>query len=155
MVPDAWDWYYGVLMANTSALQEAFDWVRDELERLHGRAFLKTQVRLRTGGKRSFNAVSVDGTIVATVMNSSGLTSGGKKPVGKIRGAVAELYFLSLVDAPKRVLIITDPDFCAIVTNELAGAVANGLEIQNIALPDSLKVRVSAVTGAASAEMGR
>jgi hypothetical protein len=142
-------------MANTSALQEAFRWVRGELGQLHGVAFEKREVRLRTGASRSFNAVAEDGSIIATVTNSSGLTSGGKKPVGKIRGAIAELYFLSLADAPKRLLIATDPDFFAILRNELAGALADGLQISQLALPVGLAASVHEVTAAASTEMGR
>jgi len=53
---------------------------------------------LRTGGERTFNAVVDDGSIVATVMNSSGLTSRGKKPIGEIRGTSAEFSYLSFVE---------------------------------------------------------
>ncbi|TCN39305.1 hypothetical protein EV644_107275 [Kribbella orskensis] len=142
-------------MANTSALQEAFHWVRGELTRIHGQSFDKREVRLRTGASHSFNAVAADGSFVATVTNSTGLTSGGKRPVGKIRGAIAELYFLSLVDASARVLIATDPNFFAILQAELAGALVEGVQISHLALPADLVTRVSEVTAAASTEMGR
>src|SRR5689334_14604838 len=98
-------------MANTTALQEAFEWVRGQLSAEYGQEFAKRLVPLRTGGSHTFNAVAHNRSVVATVMNSSGATSGGKKPVGKIRGGLAELYYLSLVDAPVRLLILTDKEF--------------------------------------------
>ncbi len=141
-------------MANTSALQEAIQWVRGELGRRHERSFDKREVQLRTGARRSFNAVSADGRFVCTVMNSSGLTSGGKKPVGKIRGAIAEVYYLSLADAPDRLLIATDPDFFAMLQRELDGALVDGVGLLHLPLPAALAAKVSDVTAAASSEMG-
>ena len=140
-------------MANTSALQEAIHWVRGELGRIHTQSFDKREVRLRTGANRSFNAVSADGRLVATVMNSSGLTSGGKKPVGKIRGAIAEVYFLSLVDATHRLLVATDSSFFAILEQELDGALVEGVELFHLPLPAALAAKVADVTAAASTEI--
>jgi len=82
-------------MANTSDLSSVFDWVRSEMGTLHHTSFEKRAVRLRPGVQRTFNAVSTSGSVVATIMNASGTTSGGKKPTGKVRGAIAELYYLT------------------------------------------------------------
>ena len=142
-------------MANTADLQAAIEWVRGELSRRHEKSFSKGSVVLRTGGRRSFNAVSSDQRIVATVMNSSGPTSGGKKPVGKIRYAIAEVYFLSLSDARDRVLVMTDHDFYDYVKNELAGALVDEVRLEHISLPPELAARVAGVTASASAEMGQ
>jgi hypothetical protein len=142
-------------MANTTALQAAIDWVRGELSLQHNVSFGKRVVRLRTGATRPFNAVASDGSVVATVMNSSGMTSGGKKPVGKIRSAIAEVYLLSLVDARERVLVATDHDFFAYLQNELAGALVEEVRLQHLPLPPDLAARVASVTATASAEMGR
>lgn len=140
-------------MANTSALQEAIQWVRDDLERQFGSVFAKSRVQLRTGGSRTFNAVAADGLVVASVMNASGATSGGKKPVGKIRGAVAELYYLSLVDAPHRLLVVTSSDFLKYLDREMDGALAEGLQIVHVKLPARLAQAVAEVREAASEEM--
>lgn len=142
-------------MANTVALQEAIDWARGELERTHGLLFAKRTVRLHTGGTRSFNAVASDGSVVATVLNSSGATSGGKKPVGKLRYAIAELYFLSLVDCPQRLLVVTNAEFLGYLSKEIAGALVDGIELVHLPLPPLLAGRVAQVTAAASEEMGR
>jgi hypothetical protein len=140
-------------MANTSDLQAAIDWTRSELGRLRGQPFSKKTVRLSSGASHTFNAVSSDNSVVATISNASGLTSGGKRPVGKIRGAVADLYWLSLVDAPTRQLILTNGQFFEIFRQEMDGALAPGVNIMHIPLPDDLATRVAAVTTAASHEM--
>lgn len=142
-------------MASTSALQEAIEWVRGELAREVGVSFSKDLVGLTTGGSRRFNAVAADRSVVATVMNSSGATSGGKKPVGKIRGAIAELYYLSLIDAPQRQLIVTNAEFHDYLLHELDGALAPGILVRHVALPPELAERVAGVTADASQEMTR
>lgn len=140
-------------MANTADLQEAIDWVRGELGHRYQVPFEKRRVQLRTGGAHTFNAVAIDGCVIATVTNSSGATSGGKKPVGKIRGAIAELYFLSLVDAAERLLFATDRDFLTYLERELEGAVTEGIALRHMALPADLAMRVASVTTSASEEM--
>ena len=140
-------------MANTSALQAAIEWVRSDLAARTGVAFVKARVRFTIGGTWTFNAVAADKSVVATVMNSSGATSGGKKPVGKLRGAIAELYFLSLVEAPRRALVVTNRNFLQYLERELEGALSDGLEILLITLPEDLAAAVAGVTEAASDEM--
>jgi hypothetical protein len=54
--------------------------------------FSKASVPLVTGGSRTFNAVAADRSVVATVMNSSEPTSGGKKALpGDLAVAVAQI----------------------------------------------------------------
>jgi len=142
-------------MANTAALQEAIEWVRSQLASEIGLSVERREVALTTGRHRRFNAVSADGRMVAMVMNSSGATSGGKKPVGKIRGALAELYYLSLVDAPTRLLVVTNPGFHLYLQRELEGALAPGIEVRYVPLPADLAGRVAGVTSEASDEMSR
>jgi len=140
-------------MANTAPLQDAIHWVREDLGRQFGLSMTKARVSLRTGGERTFNAVADDVSIVATVMNSSGSTSGGKKPIGKIRGAVAELYYLSLVEDARRLLVVTNPDFYAILRQEFRGALIEEIELIHLPLPRNLAASVGRVHGAASDEM--
>jgi hypothetical protein len=140
-------------MANTAALQQAIEWVRGDLGDRHHTSFTKSRVRLRTGGVHTFNAVGADGSVVATVTNHSGATSGGKKPVGKIKSAIAELYWLSLVDAPLRLLVMTNRDFPAILESELDGALVERLSLVHVALPVDLANAVAGVSKAASDEM--
>ena len=117
-------------------------------------SFAKRTVRLRTGGSRSFNAVASDGNTIAPVLNSSGITSGGKKPTGKIRYAISELYFLSLADAPQRLLIATNAEFLEYLENETTGALVDGVRLEHVPLPAELAARVAEVTTAASQRDG-
>ncbi|MGP8179566.1 MAG: hypothetical protein ACLP1E_02055 [Acidimicrobiales bacterium] len=74
--------------------------------------------------------------------------------MGKIRGAIAELYWLSQADASTRLLDLTNSEFLKILSQEMASALPPGVEIIHLALPDELASRVAAVTTAASEEMG-
>jgi len=87
-------------------------------------------------------------------MNSSGATSGGKKPTGKIWGAIAELYFLSLVEAPNRLLVVTNASFLGYLRRDLEGALADGLTLAHVELPSGLAQAVAQIGAAASSEMG-
>ncbi len=137
-----------------SGLQDAIEWVRSALAAERGVEVAKGSVELVSGGSRNFNAVATEGSVVATVMNSSGATSGGKKPVGKIRGAVAELYYLSLVSVPDRQLV-TNAEFHHYFLRELDGALAPGIQLRHLPLPPNLAQRVAGVTAGASDEMTR
>jgi hypothetical protein len=140
-------------MANTTALQEVFEWVRSEMSQRHGRTFERRSVPLRSGGTKVFNAVAGDRSVVATIINASGTTSGGKKPIGKIRGAVADLHFLTLAQAQTRQLVITNPEFYSLFVQDLEGAIDPGVSVVHVSLPPELAARVAAVTHAASQEM--
>lgn len=73
--------------------------------------------------------------------------------MGKIRGAIAELYWLSLADASTKLLVLTNQEFFEIMTQEMANALPPGVKIILLVLPDELASRVAAVTTAASEEM--
>src|SRR4051812_27914452 len=132
-------------MANTATLQQAIDWVRGELGRRHHTTFSRPQVRLPTGGVRTFNAVAADGNVVATDTKHSGSTSGGKKPVGKIKSAIADLYWLSLVEASQRILVVTNRSFLRFLEAELDGALVEGLSVVHVELPVDLANAVAEV----------
>jgi hypothetical protein len=140
-------------MADTSDLEAAFEWTRRELGRRFGTIFSKRVAPLEQGTDHIFNAVADDGSIVATISHSSGLTSGNKKPVGKIHSAVAYLYFLSQARAKRRLLVLTDSVFYGFVRKEVEGALAPRIEIIHIPLPGELAAKVQLVTKRASAEM--
>lgn len=140
-------------MADTSELEAAFEWTRQELGRRLSCAFSKGEAPLRQGTQHTFNAVSKDGDIVATISHSSGPTSGNRKPVAKIRAAVSYLYFLSQARAKRRILVLTDPVFRELVEKEVEGALGEGLEILHVPLPPDLAAKVRTVTKRASDEM--
>jgi hypothetical protein len=95
--------------------------VREVLSARYGVKFDKRRLSLITGGLHEFDGVSEDGTIVTSVKTSSGLTSGGNVPAAKLKDSIAELYFLGLVEAPTRQLILTTPGFHVLLTRHLEG----------------------------------
>jgi hypothetical protein len=74
----------GGILANTTYLRgrvEAF--VRSALEQEFGQNFESKPLKLITGGKHEFDAVSGDQRIVAAIKTASGKTVTGKGSVGQ------------------------------------------------------------------------
>ena len=141
-------------VANTRYLTTIVeDHVRRALSERHGVIFEKRVLTLTTGGQHEFDAVAVDGSIVASIKSASGRTAGGRVPSGKIKDSIAELYFLSLIEAPRRMLMLTTPEFHEIFCRKLEGQVAPGLEIVCEPLPPKVQAEVEAVQQTASAEV--
>lgn len=141
-------------MANTNYLKRTVeDYVRAQLAREFGVPFRPGVLQLVTGGTHEFDAVSEDGSVVAGIKAASGKTSGGRTPVGKIKSAIAELYFLSLVSVPRRILVLTDPEFYQILSKRLEGRLAEGLELKLIRLPADIQCQVDKVRRDASREV--
>ena len=142
-------------MANTSILRSKVEPViRARLESEFGQRFSSQILRLPGGARREFDAVSDDGTVVVGIKTSSGLTSGGKLPGGKINSCIADLYYLSLLDVPVRRLVLTNPAFFEIFRNRMRGAVAPGIQVALMPLDADLQAEVDAVIREASREMG-
>jgi hypothetical protein len=90
-------------VADTSYLRrEVENYVRAQLAEEFGQHFTAEFLSLAPGGRHEFDAVAADRSVVASVKSASGLTAGGRVPSGKIKDCVAELYYLSLVEAPTR-----------------------------------------------------
>ena len=141
-------------MANTSPIKQVHDYVRRELEARYHIPFEQRELKLSTGAAHTFNAVSSDGRIVASIKTSSGLTSGGKRPAAKVQAAVADLYYLSLVDAETKLLVLTTAQFRELFEKEMRGKLAAGIVIEPwLQLPPELQARVSQVQREASDEM--
>ena len=142
-------------MANTAILRYKVEPViRERLKAEFGHDFTSRVLTLRGGAKREFDGVSADGTVVAAIKTSSGLTSGGNLPGGKINSCIADLYYLSLVEAPVRLLVLTNPEFHHIFLKRMVGAITEGVEVRLFPLDPELQAEVDEVVAAASKEMG-
>lgn len=141
-------------MANTLYLKRVVeDVVRRHLAEHFGVPFESRDLKLVTGGTHEFDAVSADGKVVASIKSASGKTSGGKLPAGKIRAAEAELYYLTLVDAPVRLLVLTNEHFYEILKRRLRGRLAPGISLMYVPLPMEVQERVAATQALASEEV--
>lgn len=149
-------------MANTNALKERVEpFVRDWLASKFGKPF-RFQFLPLTGAKgrdgkpatHEFDAVSEDREIVCGIKTASWKTSGGKRGAGKIQGAYAEIYFLSLVEANQKYLILTDLEFFENLKKDSKGKLAPGIELLHCPLPDDLKREVDAIRTESRRELG-
>jgi hypothetical protein len=146
-------------MANTQVLKEEVEnFARESLESEFGVPFRKkrlTLVRVQgPSGDHEFDAVADNGSVVAGVISSAARTSGGKRNTGAVHHATGELYYLSLTDAPRRILICTDASFGQLMSSVTRGRLASGLEIRHLSLPADLERNAQASRIASSLEMG-
>ena len=137
--------------------------LKNEIE-AHGRevlcckfevAFASKELRLTTGGSHEFDAVSTDDRIVASIKSASDKTSNGKYPAGKIKDAEAELYYLTLVSAHSKSLVLTDPQFFERMKNRLKGKLPQNIKLRLIPLSSEMQEQVDIVRKKASDEMSR
>jgi hypothetical protein len=144
-------------MANTNLIKSKIHpYVRTWLKNKYGVEFGRNALPLRDcEGKHEFDAVSLNGKIVAEIKTASGRTSGGKHPSGKRASAFEQLYFLSLVEADTKLLIITDTEFFEIMKARTAGTVPSDIELVICPLPPHLAEIVLSITSEASEEIDR
>ncbi len=141
-------------MADTTYLRRVVEtYVREQLTREFAQPFSAAFLALMPGGRHEFDAVSRDRLVVASVKSTSGLTAGGRNPAGKIKDCVAELYYLSLVEAPIRRLILTTPAFFDIFGGATFGAIAKGIDVVCMPLPAEMQREVDKVVAMASREV--
>lgn len=143
-------------MADTSYLRYTVEpWIREQLQGTYRQSFTSQVLELRTGGRREFDAVSEDRCVVASVKAHSGATSSGGIPSAKINSALLEIYFLMLVPADERILVLTNPEFFAIFNRSTKGRIVPEVRVELMPLPLDMQTRVDAVTKRASDEMAR
>lgn len=127
-------------------------WLKDQ----YGVEFGKNALPLRNcEGRHEFDVVSSNGKIVAEIKTASGPTSGGKHPSGKRASAFEQLYFLSLVNADVKLLVITDAEFLEIMKSRTVGIVPADIELVKCPLPQHLEEIVLSITSEASKEIDR
>src|SRR5436190_3704154 len=109
-------------MADTRCQLECEDWVRqDWMPQRFGQKFQHDRVRLTSGGVFDFDAVSADGTTIATISTSSAQTSGAKRGSGKLMKLRSDMLFLVLASPKRAVMILTERDMYEICEKEKEG----------------------------------
>lgn len=141
-------------MADTRTQLEVEDWVRRNWMQPHfGAKFSRERLPLRSGGVFDFDAVSEDGSIVATISTSGSKTSGGKNAVGKILKLRSDMLFLTLVEAKRRVIVLTEKDMYNQCLKEAAGGrVPKEVEFVCASIPDELRTGLIRARAKASEE---
>lgn len=131
-------------MADTRQQLEVEDWVRKTwMPTQYGMKFSRERLPLRSGGVFDFDAVSEDGSIVATISTSGSKTSGGKHAVGKILKLRSDMLFLTMVEAKRRIIVLTERDMCDQCEKEARGGrVPREIEFVCVQLPDDLRAKL-------------
>lgn len=142
-------------MANTRVQLDAEDWIRREwLPRKFGQSFSQKKLTLKPGGMFIFDAISADNTIVVNISTSSGIIAGRKKPSGKFQKLRADMLFLLMTQAEKRVIILTERDMYELCMREKAnGRVPEEIEFLHVELPDELSTALKQARDIASTEV--
>ncbi len=131
-------------MADARVQIEVEDWVRRNWMPTQFRTkFSRERLRLRSGGVFDFDAVSEDHSTAATISTSGAKTSGGKHAVGKILKLRADMLFLTMVEAKRRVIVLTEQDMFEQCKKEVAGGrVPQEIEFVCASIPEDLRARL-------------
>lgn len=130
-------------------------WLEDSYP---GHTFTEKPLPLRrkrdgTYAVHQFDAVAEDNSIVASIKSHSWLTSGGKRPAGKIGEIYQSLYLLSLVDARTKLLVLTDRETYEGFSIVSDGKIADDIEVRLCRLSPELELVVRHMHEHASKEM--
>jgi hypothetical protein len=118
-----------------------------------GTKFSRERLPLRSGGVFDFDAVSEDHGIVATISTSGAKSSGGRHAVGKMLKLRSDILFLTMVEAKRRVIVLTERDMCDQCEKEVAGGrVPPEIEFVCAIIPDELRARLVTARSKASGE---
>ncbi len=144
-------------MANTKVQLQAERWVVRELERMFGVGFAKSKVSLTWGGAFEFDAVSIDGSVVACVSTSKRRTARGRPAIGKLHKIRSDvLFLLNARGATQRVLVFTDAGMVAHFEAERARGrfpPLDQVELRFVRLPDELTAALTAAQRDAAVEV--
>ncbi len=141
-------------MADTRIQLEVEDWIRRNWMPAHfGKKFFRERLKLRSGGVFDFDAVSEDSSIVATISTSGAKTSGMKHAVGKILKLRSDMLFLTMVQADRRVIVLSEKDMFDQCKKESSGGrVPPEIEFVCAEIPEELRLRLISARLKASGE---
>lgn len=142
-------------MADTRVQVEVEDWVRREwMSKALGQTFHRERLRLSCGGAFDFDAVSTDGTVVATISTSGATTASGRQAVGKMLKIRSDMYFLLLTQCQRRIVVLTEKDMLDLCTKEKAsGCVPASIEFALAHIPEGFADRLRNARSVASKEV--
>jgi len=119
-----------------------------------GQSFYRERMPLNSGGVFDFDAVSADKTIVASISTSGSRTASGKHAVGKVMKLRSDMLFLLMSDAPRKVIVLCEPDMFALCQREQDGGRApKEIEFVHAPLPEELATKLLAARKLGSDEV--
>jgi hypothetical protein len=143
-------------VANTSILKSVEPlvrrWAADEYQRPIEAAELALE--LISGGRHKFDVVSVDRTLIGGV-KANRARDDGTAGTGVIKSLFTELYFLTLVEAEVKLLVLTDPALYRYFLRQAKGRIAPGIEVIEFTLPEEIAALLAPAHEASSSEIGK
>ena len=120
----------------------------------YGKKFRRERMKLRSGGMFDFDAVCDDDQIIATISTSSSLTSGGKNGVGKLMKLRSDMLFLTMAEAKRRVVVLTERDmYDRCLAEKQGGRTPPEVEFALAEIPDELRKRLLKAKAVSSREV--
>lgn len=142
-------------MANTSILSKLIEpYVRQKLRQKIGCEFYDKDLKLElvTGGNHKFDIVSLDRNIIGDI-KSHQTRENGRAGVGAVKSIYFDIYMLSLVEAKRKILVLTNRDFYNFFKKISIGKTPSDIEIMLIELPDDMKMKAKEIHNLAREEM--
>lgn len=142
-------------MADTRCQTECERWIRDHwLRERFGQDFTERNVALSSGGYFKFDAVSADGTVVASISTSKKDMRSGKAGVGKFMKLRSDMLFHILAGASRKLMIFTESCmFEACIKERERGRTPRDIEFIHAQLPDQPVGRLAASRETSSREV--
>jgi hypothetical protein len=142
-------------MAISKIQLDVEEWIRDKaLPSLYGQTFHPGALKLKSGGVFNFDAISEDCCIVANISTSGARTARRKHASGKIQKIRADMLFLLMASAEKRLIVLTERDmFDFWEAEKQAGRVPLEIEFIRIKLPTELSIALENAKRTASEEV--
>jgi hypothetical protein len=143
-------------MANTNLLKSVEPLVRRWAADQYQRPIEDGEIALElvSGGHHKFDVVSVDRTLIGGV-KASRARDNGKVGTGVIKSLFTELYFLTLVEAEVKLLVLTDPALYRYFLRQANGKIAPGIEVIEFTIPEEMTALLAPVHEASSSEIGK
>lgn len=115
-------------------------WIREKwLPEKYGEKFSAQHLQLNTEGYFDFDAVSTDRKIVVNISTSSCRTSGGNISSAKIQKLRADMLFLTMVEADKKIIALSEKDMYDYLLKEKKnGRVPNEIDFIHAPIPEHL-----------------
>lgn len=134
-------------MADTSVQRKVEDWIVSTwAEPQFGAACYKRRLSLTSGGVFEFDLVCEEKDVVGTVSTSKLAIPSGKMGVGKVTKIRSDIYFLLLVEADRRIVVLTEQDMFDWWKKEQIEKqrVPNNIEFMLVGLPHELRTELEA-----------
>lgn len=142
-------------MADTRVQRNAALWVRENwLPQRYGISFRNEAVALSSGGQYRFDAISEDNSTVAAISTSRATRASGGLAVGKLNKIRADMFFLLLARAQRRLLVLSELEmYERCLAERDRGRVPDMIEIVHAQLPEQLSNQLKQSREEASLEV--